>query len=181
MFLRRNESKDRITTTFGAKVVIKLTDIFVTSLILDEQIATKTEAIDAILDRLTETHLSRDHLLEMRTGILNRERLGSTGIGHGVAIPHTKHPGVSKLMGAVAFARQGLEFDSIDAEPVDLVFLLISPPEFPGTSTRVRPEAERLMRLLCEVTFRDRLRQSDSDNDLLRVIQEYEEWRAVGE
>lgn len=118
-----------------------------TSLILDERIVTQTEAIDAMLERLAETHLSHDHLPELRTGILNRERLGSTGMGNGVAVPHTKHASVSRLMGAVAFVCQGMEFDSIDAEPVDLVFLLLSPPELPGTSMRVRPEAERLMRL----------------------------------
>ena len=152
--------------------MIKLAEKFVTSLLLDVRVVTKVQAIDAILERMAEAHLARDLLPELRTGILNRERLGSTGIGAGVAIPHARPAGVPRLMGAVAFARHGLEFDSPDGEPVDLVFLILSPPELPGASMRVRPEAERLMRHLCDATFRDRLRQAGSDDELLQAIEE---------
>ena len=50
--------------------------------------------------------------------ILKREELGSTGIGRGVAVPHTKHPSVSKLVGTVAVSQEGIDFQSLDGEPV---------------------------------------------------------------
>src|SRR5215469_12448678 len=59
--------------------------------------------------------------------ILKREELGSTGIGRGVAVPHTKHPSIERLVGTVAVSSEGVDFDSLDGERVHLFFLLISP------------------------------------------------------
>ena len=56
--------------------------------------------------------------------ILKREELGSTGIGRGVAVPHTKHPSIEKLIGTVAISEEGVSFDSLDGEKVHLLFLL---------------------------------------------------------
>ena len=61
--------------------------------------------------------------------IMKREDLGSTGIGRGVAVPHTKHPSVSRLVGTVAISERGVDFESLDGEPVQLFFLLVSPPD----------------------------------------------------
>ncbi|MEZ6139860.1 MAG: PTS sugar transporter subunit IIA [Zavarzinella sp.] len=61
-----------------------------------------------------------------------REQLSSTGIGRGVAIPHTRFEEVSSLVGTIGISRAGIPFDSIDDEPVHFVFLLISQPDFPG-------------------------------------------------
>src|SRR5207244_5315565 len=63
--------------------------------------------------------------------ILKRELLGSTGIGRGVAIPHTKHTSVERLIGTVAVAPKGVGFDSLDGEPVFVFVLLISPQDRP--------------------------------------------------
>ena len=68
--------------------------------------------------------------------ILKREELGSTGIGRGVAVPHTKHPSVGELVGAVAVSEEGVDFDSLDGEKVHLLFLLVSPPDRPGDHLR---------------------------------------------
>ncbi|MBA3516441.1 MAG: PTS IIA-like nitrogen regulatory protein PtsN [Rhizobiales bacterium] len=59
--------------------------------------------------------------------VLQRERLGSTGVGHGVAIPHGKLGAVEKLVGVFARLARPVEFDSLDDQPVDLVFLLLAP------------------------------------------------------
>ena len=68
--------------------------------------------------------------------ILKREELGSTGIGRGVAVPHTKHPSVDRLVGTVAVSPTGVDFASLDGEMVHLFFLLISPPDRPGDHLR---------------------------------------------
>ncbi len=59
--------------------------------------------------------------------LLQRERLGSTGIGSGIAIPHSKFEGLSSLVGLFARIEKPIEFDSLDGEPVDLVFVLLAP------------------------------------------------------
>jgi PTS system fructose-specific IIA component/PTS system nitrogen regulatory IIA component len=78
--------------------------------------------------------------------ILKREQLGSTGIGRGVAIPHTKHPSVDRLVGTVAVSRPGVPFDSVDGEAVHVLVLLVSPQDRPGDHLRALENVARSMR-----------------------------------
>jgi mannitol/fructose-specific phosphotransferase system IIA component (Ntr-type) len=78
--------------------------------------------------------------------ILKRELLGSTGIGRGVAIPHTKHACVDRLVGSVALSRHGVGFDSLDGEPVHVFVLLISPQDRPGDHLRALENVSRCLR-----------------------------------
>jgi PTS system fructose-specific IIA component/PTS system nitrogen regulatory IIA component len=90
---------------------------------------TKEEAIGLLIDSLVGAGAiaaaDRDELHE---AVLRREELGTTGIGEGVAVPHTKHTSVTEVVGAVGYIPAGIDFDSVDGRPVHLVFLLISPP-----------------------------------------------------
>ena len=67
-----------------------------------------------------------DHRVIFET-LLQREKLGSTGVGHGVAIPHGKLSGLGKLTGVFARLERPIDFDALDNEPVDLMFLLLAP------------------------------------------------------
>src|SRR6266481_3557989 len=93
--------------------------------------------------------------------ILKRELLGSTGIGRGVAIPHTKHNSVERLIGTVALSKGGVAFDSLDGEPVHVFVLLISPQDRPGDHLRALENISRslrddgFVRLLRQATTRD--------------------------
>ena len=78
--------------------------------------------------------------------ILKRELLGSTGIGRGVAIPHTKHASVEKLVGTIAVSPTGVAFDSLDGEPVFVFVLLISPQDRPGDHLRALENVSRSLR-----------------------------------
>jgi nitrogen PTS system EIIA component len=78
--------------------------------------------------------------------ILKREFLGSTGIGRGVAIPHTKHNSVERLVGTVALSHKGIAFDSLDGEPVHVFVLLISPQDRPGDHLRALENVSRSLR-----------------------------------
>jgi nitrogen PTS system EIIA component len=78
--------------------------------------------------------------------VLKRELLGSTGIGRGVAIPHTKHASVERLVGNVAISRPGVSFDSLDGEPVHVFVLLISPQDRPGDHLRALENVSRSLR-----------------------------------
>jgi mannitol/fructose-specific phosphotransferase system IIA component (Ntr-type) len=101
--------------------------------------------------------------------ILKREELGSTGIGRGIAVPHTKHPSVSKLVGTVGVSANGVEFDSLDGEKVQLFFLLVSPPDRPGDHLRA---LENISRQLRDETFCRFLKQSKTSDDILQLLDE---------
>lgn len=101
--------------------------------------------------------------------ILKREELGSTGIGRGIAVPHTKHPSVTKLVGTVGVSSGGVEFDSLDGEKVELFFLLVSPPDRPGDHLRA---LENISRQLRDETFCRFLKQSKTAEDILQLLEE---------
>jgi len=78
--------------------------------------------------------------------ILKREQLGSTGIGKAVAIPHTKHSSVDRLIGTLAVSKAGIPFDAVDGEPVHVLVLLSSPQDRPGDHLRALENVARSMR-----------------------------------
>jgi mannitol/fructose-specific phosphotransferase system IIA component (Ntr-type) len=90
---------------------------------------TRRETIDAMLSHLADAgDLCAVDLPEVRTEIERRESLGTTAIGQGVAMPHVKHASLAWPVVAIArLTRPGLDWDSIDGEPVDLVFLVAAP------------------------------------------------------
>lgn len=101
--------------------------------------------------------------------IMKREELGSTGIGRGVAVPHTKHPSVDRLVGTVGVSAEGVDFDSLDGEKVQLFFLLISPPDRPGDHLRA---LENISRQLRDDTFCRFLKQSKTADDIQQLLEE---------
>jgi PTS system fructose-specific IIA component/PTS system nitrogen regulatory IIA component len=101
--------------------------------------------------------------------ILEREELGSTGIGRGVAVPHTKHSSVERLVGTVAVSVEGVDFDSLDGEKVQLFFLLLSPPDRPGDHLRA---LENVSRQLRDDTFCRFLKQAKTKEDILVLLDE---------
>lgn len=101
--------------------------------------------------------------------IMKREELGSTGIGRGVAVPHTKHPSVSRLVGTVGVCTDGLDFNSLDGEKVHLFFLLISPPDRPGDHLRA---LENISRQLRNDMFCRFLKQAKSADDIRQLLDE---------
>ena len=88
-----------------------------------------------LLRTLAERVVEAGHLSdveELYERLLEREQLGSTGIGAGVAVPHCKLSSVDRVVVAVALLRQGIEFSAIDGQPVQLAFLVISPEDQPA-------------------------------------------------
>ncbi len=101
--------------------------------------------------------------------ILNREEFGSTCISRGVAVPHTKHPSVDRLVGSVAISREGVDFDALDGEKVNLFFLLISPQDRPGDHLRA---LENIARQLRDETFCRFLKQAKSAEEIRQLLEE---------
>ncbi len=103
--------------------------------------------------------------------ILKREFLGSTGIGRGVAIPHTKHNSVERLIGTVAISRKGIAFDSLDGEPVHVFVLLISPQDRPGDHLRA---LENVSRSLRDDKFVVALRSASTREEIIALLDKAE-------
>lgn len=99
--------------------------------------------------------------------IRDRERLGSTGIGQGIGIPHGKSAVMRRLIGAVGISKEGVNFDSLDGEPVYIFFLLLAPQDSAGPHLKA---LARISRLLKDKYFRDALRNAKSEKELINFI-----------
>ncbi|MCG8435222.1 MAG: PTS sugar transporter subunit IIA, partial [Gammaproteobacteria bacterium] len=78
--------------------------------------------------------------------VLQRERLGSTGVGHGIAIPHGKFAGIDRLYGLFAKLEKPIDFDAMDDQPVDLIFLLLAPESAGADHLKALARVSRLLR-----------------------------------
>ncbi|NLS95112.1 MAG: PTS transporter subunit EIIA [Planctomycetaceae bacterium] len=101
----------------------------------------KHDALREIVESLVESgSLPEGEVDSIVATLLRREELGSTGIGEGVALPHSKHPAVTREVGTVAWSATGIDFDSVDQQPVHLIVLLLSPSD--GSSDHIRALAK---------------------------------------
>ena len=150
---------------------MKLSDFVVPDAILPNlQVESKEAAIRAMVGSLKSSgKIPADDEESIVAAILKREELGSTGIGNGVAVPHTKHPSVDHLVATVAIAPEGVDFASLDGEAVYILFLLVSPPERPGDHLR---GLENISRHLRNQNFCNFLKQSKSNKEVMDLLQE---------
>ena len=119
--------------------------------------------------RVEAGKITRDQLESIVRAIMKREDLGSTGIGRGVAVPHTKHPSVDRLVGTVAISQDGIDFESLDGDPVQLFFLLVSPPDRPGDHLRA---LENISRQLRDDAFCRDLKATATPADIQHLLEE---------
>jgi PTS system fructose-specific IIA component/PTS system nitrogen regulatory IIA component len=150
---------------------MKLCDFVVAKSIIPELHAgSKEDAVKAMVASLREAgSFAAADEEGIVAAILKREELGSTGIGRGVAVPHTKHPSVDKLIAAIALLPKGVNFASLDGEPVYIMFLLVSPPDRPGDHLR---GLENISRHLRNDNFCKFLRQATSSAAVWDLLDE---------
>jgi len=131
----------------------------------------KLEILAELADTLAkvEPGLSGEEILRV---LLERERLGSTGIGEGVAIPHGKLRRLDRLLIAFGRHRKGVEFDSMDGKPTHLFFLLVAPEDSVGIHLKA---LARISKLLKSPGVRQRLVEAGGADDILSIINEEEE------
>jgi len=103
--------------------------------------------------------------------LLQRERLGSTGLGHGIAIPHGKVQGLKRIVGLFARLAEPVDFDAVDGDPVDIVFLLLAPE---GAGADHLKALARISRLLREGSAVEKLRASKDAAALYALLTENE-------
>ena len=150
---------------------MKLTDFVVREAILcDLQAVDKAGAIREVADAMRAAGVIAAEALDpIVQAVLKREELGSTGIGRGVAVPHTKHPSVDRLVAGLAISRKGVEFAALDGEPVFVLFLVASPEDQPGEHLRA---LEKISRQLKSPEFCRFLRESQTRKGICDLLKE---------
>lgn len=111
---------------------------------LNLEAADKEEAFEELVDLLMRCGSIHDREGALQA-LRDREKLMSTGIGNGVAIPHGKHPSVNRLVAALGISPRGVEFDALDGKPANLVFVLLARPDNPGPHIQALAEIARLI------------------------------------
>ena len=115
------------------------------------------------------TIADKDKVLE---AVLEREKIMSTGIGDGIAIPHGKSDAVSQLSAALGIHKRGVDFEALDGEPAFVFFLLVSPANVSGPHIKA---LARISRMLKNDTFKKRLIEAESAEEILGIIREEEQ------
>ncbi len=129
----------------------------------------KTDAIKELVDLLIAAEeLDKKDKNKVVELLLAREALGSTAIGHNVGIPHAKTDCVKDLIAAFGMSKRGVDFDSLDGEPVYIFFLLLAPQDSAGPHLKA---LARISRLIKDKYFRDVLRQAKDKKEVTRIIE----------
>ncbi len=150
---------------------MKLLDIIVKKAIIPSLASTDRDgAISEIIDSIVQAgSLSPKLRDEFVKAVIKRENRGSTGFGHGVAVPHVKHSAITKMAVAVAVSPGGVEFNALDRQPVYSILLLLSPEDQPEEHLDAM---EAIFGNLSQETFRRFLRQAKSSKDILTLLEE---------
>ena len=128
----------------------------------------KDDVIEELAEVVSRHHPEIDHS-KLVGALQDRERLNSTALGEGVAIPHGRLPGVKRVVAAFGRSPQGVDFNSLDGKPTHLFFLLVAPEDSAGAHLKA---LARISRLLKDESFRARLMQADDAASLYRIIRE---------
>lgn len=127
------------------------------------------ELVDLLMTGENIDKKYRNKLIEL---LKNREALGSTAIGQGVGIPHAKSDCVKSLVAAFGVSKKGVDFDSLDGEPVYIFFLLLAPQDSAGPHLKA---LARISRLLKDKYFREGLKSAADEKTILKIIQQEDE------
>jgi PTS system nitrogen regulatory IIA component len=132
--------------------------------------ASKKRALEQISELISaaDSNLSQGEIFD---SLLSRERLGSTGIGHGVAIPHGRIKGSKQSIGAFLQLVDGVDYDAIDNAPVDLMFALLVPEESTDEHLRI---LARLADMFSDESYCEKLRKTQSSADLFALLTEWQ-------
>lgn len=146
---------------------MKVTDIFRKEYIVEEL---KSKSKRDVLAELSDVFLQGDVKYsheDMVNTLLEREKLGSTGIGDGVAIPHGKLANLEELIVSFGRSKEGVEFDAMDGKPAHIFFLLMAPEDTTGKHLKA---LAKISKMLKDSTFRKKLLEAKSKDELYMII-----------
>ncbi|MFN8721675.1 MAG: PTS IIA-like nitrogen regulatory protein PtsN [Rhodospirillales bacterium] len=134
----------------------------------------KKQALQELARRAAE--LTGQHERAVFDVLLERERLGTTGVGHGIAIPHGKLPGIDRVQGLFARLERPIDFDAIDEQPVDLIFVLLAPEQAGADHLKALARVSRMLR---DAQTCEKLRGADNADALFALLTHTESIRAA--
>ena len=150
---------------------MKICEIFnKNSIVADLESTNKNGVIKELSKAIAKTtHASPDDIAAV---LMERETLGSTGIGGGIAIPHGKHHSVKSVTVGFGLSREGVEYDSLDNRPVHIFFLLLTPENSTGEHLKVLAQISKLLK---KNQFKEGLRGATSLDEIYNIILEQDE------
>jgi len=150
---------------------MKISDILSADVIaVNIEVADKEDGIKRLIDLAAKSNKILDLQKVTRT-IFEREKLVSTGVGKGFAIPHGKTDGISDVVAAFAITKDPIDFDSIDGEPVRFIFLLVGKENLLNTHIKL---LSRISRLMNKDEFRERLLEAKTPEEVLEIFKDEE-------
>jgi nitrogen PTS system EIIA component len=126
----------------------------------------KEDVIKELVGLLAEAHHIKDKESLIQT-LMNRESLGSTGIGQGIGIPHAKSNCVKELIAALGISKSGVDFDSLDGEPTHIFMLLVAPEDAAGPHLKA---LAKISRMLKDKFVRDSLIAAKDEKSIIHII-----------
>ena len=150
---------------------MKILEVLQKEAILEDLVSTDKKGIleELVAPVAKVANVSEDGLVKV---LLERERLGSTGIGGGVGIPHGKLKNLENIVLGFGLSRNGVNFESMDGKPTHVFFLLVTPENSTGLHLKM---LARISRLLKDESFKERLISASSQEEILSIIQEEDE------
>lgn len=146
---------------------MELTEFISPQLIRLELVSTKKlDAIKELISLIDTAGFLTDAEAFLKS-VLEREKVGSTGIGKGIAIPHSRTSAVREVVVAIGRSTAGIEFEALDNRPVHLIFLIAAPVESGGLYLKA---LARLSRLLRYQEFRNELMEAKTVEDVIKII-----------
>jgi len=134
----------------------------------DLKSSAKSDVIAELVDLLISAgSLDKKYRKKILEVLMAREALGSTAIGQGIAIPHGKSNKIKKLVSAFGISKQGVDFESLDGEPVYIFFLLVAPLDSAGPHLKA---LARISRLLKDKYFRESLIAANDAKEVVKII-----------
>lgn len=150
----------------GKRVVMDIEDLLVTDLVFADFKASSKKQVLQALSRRWAAAKGVDERLAFEK-LLERERLGSTGVGKGVAIPHARIEGLDGITGVFARLSTPVDFDAVDDVPVDLVFMLFAPEDAGADHLKALARVSRMLR---DSAACDKFRQTSDDAALYAMV-----------
>ncbi|MBU0651594.1 MAG: PTS sugar transporter subunit IIA [Proteobacteria bacterium] len=148
---------------------MKITDMLKREFVLEQlKAGNKRDALAELAGVFAQGRINVDPEAMLHV-LLERERLGSTGIGDGIAIPHGKLPGLEEMVVSFGRSREGIAFEAMDGKPVHLFFLLMAPENSAGHHLKM---LAKISRMLKDANFRKNLLETEMHEDLFRIIAE---------
>lgn len=156
------------------RIVVNSMDIYTlldrTTIATGINVNDKQALINKLVD-LLEPKVTKEQLEKIRESVFDREKIMSTGVGKQLAIPHGKCDSIDKILASFAVLDESVEFDSIDNEPVKMVFLLVGPESKCNNHIKL---LSRISRLMNSSTFREKLLECDNSDEIFETFQSEE-------